>query len=137
LRQRADLSDDRCERRYGGEPPIDGEVSLVGMDVAVHGACSLPGGRLVGIDLGDAECATQRLQFSAMYLREPRQKRLAGGFKVDMNLSPVNLAGLSSHEIQRLASRDECNHAVMLRLQSLREFADSRPLAIRVALDVQ
>jgi len=72
-----------------------------------------------------------------MHRREARKQRFACRLEVHLDLPAIGFARLALHEAERLAACDERDDAVMLRLQPLGEFADGRPFAVRIALDVQ
>ncbi len=69
--------------------------------------------------------------------RQPFEHLFAARFEMHAYLTPVVGTRRASHETERFAVRDERHHAVMMRLQTLREFADRRPFAFGITLDMQ
>lgn len=61
----------------------------------------------------------------------------AGGEQMHLDLTSVHRARLPFDKAGLLAARDECDDAMRLSLESFRDFADGRPLAVREALGVQ
>src|ERR1700744_1547440 len=96
-----------------------------------------PHPRRLQVDLRHVERAFERFQLGTMQFRKPGQQFLPGALEMDLDLTAIALAGLALDKPQGLASRDQGDHTVMLRLQALGQLADRRPFASRVALDMQ
>ena len=69
--------------------------------------------------------------------REPRQLLPPRGKKMNFNLPSIDQAWLPLHQSCLFAPRDERHHAVRLRLQTLRKFADGRPSALGKSLGMK
>ena len=75
------------------------------------------------------ESTLERFQFRAMQFRESREHLFAGFLQMHLDLPAVGLADLPADQVERLAARHQRNHAVMLRLKPLGQFADGCPVA--------
>ena len=56
---------------------------------------------------------------------------------MNLDLAAINFARLSLDQIQRFAPRHERNYSVVMRLKPFSQFADSCPIPVRIALDMQ
>jgi hypothetical protein len=126
----------RCDEPAGftGQGKRGGAAQHVG-ETQVERLVSLVGDSK--IDLGDVKGAFEGLQFGTVHLGETGKHLLARFQQMNLDLPAVHLTDLSANEIERLTAGHERDYAVMLRLEPFRKLADGRPVALRIALDVQ
>ena len=89
------------------------------------------------IDMRHRERAIERFEFSTMQRGQSGKQTLARLLEMHLDLAPIGLARLTTHETRGLATRDERDDTMMLCLQALGEFADRRPISTGEAFDMQ
>ena len=86
---------------------------------------------------GHDETALQRQQFGAVQARQFIEHSFAILQQVDLDAPPI-LGGTAAFDKPLFfAAGNQRNDAVVLRLQTLREFSDRRPIAPGIAFDMQ
>jgi len=86
---------------------------------------------------GHDETALQRQQLVAVQARQFFEHFFGILQQVDLDSPPVFGGAAALDKALLFAARDQRDHAVMLRLQALRELADRRPVAAGIAFDMQ
>jgi hypothetical protein len=79
----------------------------------------------------------ERFQLDTVLFCQAPETLLASRREPHLHLSPVHPAMRPGNQPDRLAPRYEGDHAMLLRLQPIGQFAHRCPLATREALDVQ
>jgi len=93
--------------------------------------------RIKRLDVGHNETAVQGKQLGAMQSCELIERLFAVFQQVNFNAPSILLRTSTHHKAQLLATRNECDNAVLLCLKPVREFPDRCPGPTRIALDVE
>ena len=87
--------------------------------------------------IGHDEAALQGQQLGAVQARQLIEQFLGFSQQADFDPPPI-LGGTPAFDITLFfAARNQCDNAVMLRLQTLRKFPDGRPVATGITPDLQ
>jgi hypothetical protein len=87
--------------------------------------------------IGHHKTPLQRQQLGTVQARRLIEHSFAVLKQMDFDPPPILRGAATLDKTLLFATGDQCDNAVMLRLQALREFSDRRPFAAWIASDIQ